>query len=165
MANNLGKLAHAYGLQFWLQREYNLNTTMVIRHQEVRKWKRGAAALQKCFPITRDWDFSAGNVPEVDAALAEQRAWVLGKQLDEVNNRDLDEVQQALQTFVELQRHERARPPNTTVSFPFLYSDQLKCDSYVDRYYDDLRRLFAFDPACCKLKPEPDEVVFVSSHS
>ena len=169
MGNNLGKLAHGYGLAWWLQEEYGLmNSTIVLRHQEGHnKWLRARAGLQKCFPNTRSWDFETGNTPEFLSRQTQQAEWLGSKFAEAPPGKDKDEVDQFLQEFLQLLRHENAKPAegsSSTISLPFLYANSfVMLSTFMDRYYDNYRQLFSFDDtACCKLKPDPDESVFVS---
>jgi hypothetical protein len=167
MGNHLSKLAHGFGLSLWLQREYGVQTKIVLRHQEKPKWLTARDALQQCFPVSRTWDFQQGNTAEIDLQRVRQTEW-LGTWLDGINGvKGFEEAQvdSTLQLFATLlaNNHSRAEGPSSNVSSPFLYSQSFVTnDIFMDRYYDEYRRIFQFDTACCKILPEPDESVFVS---
>jgi hypothetical protein len=167
MGNQLSKIAHGHALFLWLKREFRLDATVVLRHQTKPKWVRGRDNLQKCFPATRSYDFSAANTLEFENRSRQQSAW-LGSSLDAINNPEsAANVSRALQLFAQFNRSEvheqHSSMSNSNISLPFLYADLLVSnDLFMDRFYDDFRELFRFDPACCQQRPEPDESVFVS---
>jgi hypothetical protein len=166
MGNQLSKIAHGHALFLWLKREFGLEATVILRHQEKPKWLSARENVQKCFPATRSYDFSAANTLEFQNRSRQQSAW-LGSSLDSINNPEsVANVSRALQLFAQFNRsgvHEQHSSSNSNISLPFLYSDLLVMDDlFMDRFYDDYRELFRFDPACCQHRPEPDESVFVS---
>jgi hypothetical protein len=166
MGNQLSKIAHGHALFLWLKREFGLDATIILRHQERPKWLRARDSVQKCFPATRSYDFSAANTLEFENRSRQQSAW-LGSSLDAINNHEsVANVSRALQLFAHFNRsevHEQHSSSNSNISLPFLYSNLLVMDDlFMDRFYDDYRELFRFDPACCQHRPEPDESVFVS---
>jgi hypothetical protein len=170
MGNQLSKIAHGHALFLWLKREFRLDATIILRHQEKPKWISARENVQKCFPATRTYDFSAANTLEFENRSRQQSA-LLGSSLDAINNPEsVANVSRALQLFAQLNRsavHEQHSSSNSmgnsNISSPFLYSDFLVMDDlFMDRFYDDYRELFRFDPACCQHRPDPDESVFVS---
>jgi hypothetical protein len=166
MGNQLSKIAHGHALFLWLKREFGLDATIVLRHQERPKWLRARESVQKCFPATRSYDFSAANTLEFENRYKQQSAW-LGSSLDAINNPEsVANVSRALQLFAQFNRsevHEQHSSSNSNISLPFLYSNRMvMLDLFMDRFYNDYRELFRFDPACCQHRPEPDESVFVS---
>jgi hypothetical protein len=170
MGNQLSKIAHGHALLLWLKREFRIDATIVLRHQEHPKWVRARASVQKCFPATRSYDFSAANTLEFKNRSRQQSAW-LGSSLDAINNiESVANVTRALQLFARFNRSEVPEQHsssnsmgNSNISLPFLYSDLLvQNDFFMDRFYEDYRELFHFDPACCLHRPEPDESIFVS---
>jgi hypothetical protein len=170
MGNQLSKIAHGHALSLWLKREFRVDATIVLRHQDKPKWISARENVQKCFPATRSYDFSAANTLEFEDRSRQQSA-LLGSSLDAINNPEsLGNVSRALQLFVHFDRaevHEQHSISNSmgnsNISLPFLYSDLLVMDDlFMDRFYDDYRELFRFDPACCQHRPEPDESIFVS---
>lgn len=173
MGNNLGKLAHGYGLAWWLERDFGglvANSSIVLRHQEHAKWVRGRDAIAKCFPNARGWDFEAGNIAEFTERQEEQTKWLKPELASAPAGKTKDEIDSFLQELLVLRGHEKARPAgkdnNRTISLPFIYANSLdEWTVFTDRFYDELRKLFRFDESCCKLKPDADESVFVSVNS
>lgn len=92
----------------------------------------------------------------------------LNLSLSGVNSRSSSRFERALHTFVNYTSHHPLHRRNSTVSFPFIYSTFMASyDFVVDRYLDGIRDLFELDQAkaaCCSLKPDPDETVFVSAY-
>jgi len=167
MGNNLAHFAHGHALYLWLKRQYGVNdTNIILRHQVHPKWKAGRKALQQCFPNTRSFDFAAGNTPEFEQRRDEQTTVFGGPDpFAGVSSSEKAVVESALRKFIKLKSNKRSRPAETigNISLPFLYSKAfVTANFWVDLYYDDLRHFLRFDPACCRLKPDPDEAVFVS---
>jgi len=160
MGNNLSKLAHGFGLALWLQREFGMDTSIVLRHQERPKWVKGQRALQECFPVTARYDFGAGNTAIFQERDKEQKEW-LGSSLDNVNSLNESQVSETLQYFVGLNQSTVDNIHDSTIRLPFLHADLLVAyDHWTDKFYDDYRDIFRFDPSCCKVLPDPDESVF-----
>lgn len=110
MGNNLGKLAHGICLEEWLRDDFGVGRTqLVLRHQAHPKWKRGQAALQRCFPWTRTLQFAAGNTPSLDAwdaiRPADWPTWF--RNMRQVNTFDIANITQALQYTVDLYRQQQ----------------------------------------------------------
>ena len=162
MGNNLGKLAHGYGLAWWLMQQHKNEAivNIVLRHQERPKWERGRAALQKCFPNTRKLDFEAGNTQEFHNRRQEQQQkneWLLRgeDQFSEAPmGRTESEIDEFLEGFLALRRQyetnrlddSSSNNNNNNISLPFLYTNNLvELSAFMDRFYDDYRRLFQFD--------------------
>jgi hypothetical protein len=157
------------------------NYRIILRHQLRGKWVRGRDDARLCFPSSLGrFDFELGNGPDFDARLAQQtqRQWM--EQFQGVNI-DPKHVQGALDNFTRITTAQRlidganfARLKNKSnssihslVSLPFLLSSTMagppNFAEFVDDYYHGIRRLLQFDEqACCALKPDPDESVFVS---
>jgi hypothetical protein len=53
LANHLGYIARAFGLVWWLEREYGVRSNIVLRHQEASKWISARTDLTRCFPYVR----------------------------------------------------------------------------------------------------------------
>ena len=158
--NNLGTLTFAYSLKFWLEEEYGIHANVVPKRWKHGNWKvRTMQPLQKCIPISRNWDFETAYKPEVEILSQEQvQRWPF---LEKAPYKTEAEVNEYLSKFKEILLSGEARPPNDTISFPFIFADNLAWEGpHADRYYDKLRQTFQWDPACCKLKPDPDETVF-----
>ena len=102
--------------------------------------------------------------------------------LDGINDKSADEdvIRKALQSFAAMTKNaswtepvvmnvadsggDNASSNSTTISMPFLYADLIsQTDIFVDKFYEDLTSYLRFDyENCCKLRPDPDESVFVS---
>ena len=147
----------------------------MLQHENSKKWTRGRDSVQQCFPTFRDWEF------ETDAYHTDYfrergkvaMAW-MGKgnmkKLGKINTPNtVSDVDQALTLFADktalaMQTLSEENSDNHTITVPYLRSDILMHSyMYIDKYYDDLREYMQFDyDNCCKLKPDPDESVFVS---
>lgn len=168
MGNNLAKIATGKGLQLWARREFGIETDLVLRHQDHTKWISGMKDTKKCFPKFRYWDFELGNGPNYDERLEQQKRWLEGKsallQLTTARSEDVDESLSTLRTILQTERNFTDLTNSRNITLPFLLADHLALiDLWPDRFYDDYRDFFEFDyKACCKVKPDPDESVFVS---
>jgi hypothetical protein len=145
----------------WLKRVQSDAIIVVLRHQP------GRNGFKSVCPWRVPMIYAANSVWET---LSQQSAW-LGSSLDAINNPEsVANVSRTLQLFAQFNRSEvhgqhsgSNSIGNSNISLPFLYSDLLVMgDLFMDRFYDDFRELFHFDPACCLHRPEPDESVFVS---
>jgi hypothetical protein len=121
----------------------------------------------------RQFNFSQGNTPEYDQSLLRQKEMLgdLHENALHVKRTDTLDIERSLLSLNNVRRWtnftnaKHGDSPN--ISFPFLVVEAFSMfDVLVDKYYDEFRRLFDFDEgACCKLKPDPDESVFVSATS
>jgi hypothetical protein len=182
MGNNLGVLAHAYAVRLAIERTYpHISIHLVGQHQRNKKWKSTAHNLQTCFPALRDFQFEGGRWDSEHRIRREQqKTWLqLGaKKGDSPDNRlDVDEscprrglcwleTADFLHILLDQQIENPdlkgiQEPHNATVSLPFLSSRSISIlDVLVDEYYDEIRKWLTLDTACCKERPEQDEVVF-----
>jgi hypothetical protein len=182
MGNNLGVLAHAYAVRLAIERTYpHISIHLVGQRQRAPKWKSTAQNLQTCFPSLRDFQFEGGRWDSEHRIRREQQnTWLQleANKSDSTDNRlDVDEscpsrglcwreTAEFLQTLLDQQIENPdlkgiQEPPNATVSLPFLSSRSMSIlDVLVDEYYDEIRKWLTLDAACCKERPEPDEVVF-----
>jgi hypothetical protein len=182
MGNNLGVLAHAYAIRLAIERTYpRISIHLVGQHQRNEKWKSTAQNLQTCFPSLRDFQFEGGRWDsEHRIRRKQQSSWLqLGaKKSDSPDNRlDVDEscprlglcwreTVEFLQILLDQQIENPGlkgiqEPHNATVSLPFLSSRSISIlDVLVEEYYDEIRKWLTLDAACCKERPEQDEVVF-----
>jgi hypothetical protein len=182
MGNNLGVLAHAYAVRLAIERTYpHISINLVGQHQAAPKWKSTAQNLKTCFPSLRNFQFEGGNWDsEYRTRLQQQNRWLrLGsKKSDSTRNllhvdescpnRGLcwRETAEFLQSLLQQQTENPdvtmiQEPANATVSLPFLSSRSISIlDVLVDEFYDEIRKWFTLDPACCKERPQQDEVVF-----
>lgn len=175
LGNNLAGIAAGRGLQLWLNDEYGIDAELVLRHATFsRKLRDTMIEAHQCFPNLRQFNFTQGNTPEYDQSLSRQMA-LLGEQLADalhVKHPATSEFEKSLSTL-NMVRQWKNLTANLTengynpysFNIPFLLVDVFaRFDVLVDKYYDDFRRWFEFDvEACCKLKPDPDESVFVSA--
>lgn len=183
MGNNLGVLAHAYAVRLAIERTYpHISINLVGQHQRAPKWKATAQNLQTCFPSLRDFQFEGGRWDsEHRIRRDQQKIWLqLGAKKSDSNGNLLDvdescprrglcwkETAEFLQILLDQQIKNPdlkgiQEPPNATVSLPFLTSRSISIlDVLVDEFYDEIRKWLTLDDAaCCKERPEPEEVVF-----
>lgn len=163
--NHLGRMAYGYGLKWILEEDYNVTSTVILRHQENRnKWRNTQKAIRTCFPNFSSKDFEAGNSDEFKGRLQEQHDW-LGKEHDFHTRYCVDEdcIHKRLQALVRLLSEGSRAPADATITLPFLYADVFSNMGYInDRYYERLRVLFRYDygnPNCCSEQPKADETV------
>lgn len=175
LGNNLDKFAHGICLKEWLMDEFQQQSNLIIRHQNVGKWVNGFHNARRCFPWTRQFDWRAGNTPAIDRVLknpnddADHTEW--WNSVQGVNSDNETVVHYALQQAV---RMYKGRPVNNrtidlgvNLTVPWLYASSfVHYHVCMDRYYDIIVDRLRFDTAaCCKQIPEPDESVFVSTLS
>lgn len=172
LAHRLSHLAHCHSIQLWLQREYGVSTTIMLNRQAASKWRRARDSVVKCFPTFRKWKFQteAHSKYLTKRKLAQKK--LLGertKLLNGINRREnRGLIEQALQEFSNktamAMQSLSSENENHTITIPFLHANEmLLTDLYVDKFADDLRQYLQFDyDSCCKLRPDPDESVFVS---
>jgi hypothetical protein len=180
MGNNLGKIAYGICLQEYLREDFDTPSEIVLRHQERPKWRAAYQNLVKCFPWTRQFDFSTGNTPSFREFLESQPAQTVPwwKTMEEANlGRNAEKRHAALQYVVDLWGNNS--DPSTIdttgtlnitlangarLTNPFLYAtahgSRQPC---YDRFYDTIRERLNFDSdACCSQLPLANESVFVS---
>jgi hypothetical protein len=167
MANNLGYLARGLGMAWWLEREFHVNATIVLRHQNHDKWIRAYQDVTRCFPNVRDWSFTAGNTDAVTRELQSSPPLIVTGSV--VPQRRvvyaLEPYNETLQSFLTLynENHTRMAEGNGHVSIPFLTTKAMSCNDHIlDKYYEDFRRIYRFDESCCIDRPDEDESVYVS---
>jgi hypothetical protein len=205
MGNNLCKLAHGIALQHWIaqrlqqQQQQNDHTatnassgnrsnsstfptttrgnvSLLLRHQDNRKWFAAAQRLQKCFPWTRQFDFKAGHSPHIVSLFSEAKAAnktntssvIIMYDDAGINSNNQTMVELAVDNFLVEHQNQNTTATSTTSSSPsYVSSDRfVMYDFMMDQYYDDFRQAFQYDhdnAACCNPQhhPEPDESVFV----
>lgn len=180
MGNNLGKLGHCLSLKWWLESGAFYNSThklgysarIVLRHQENRKWVRGAKDLQRCFPNTNQFDFSEANNPEFSDIWKMQHQSFGGDEnvgatspFNEINTYDKQQIGAGLQAFTSSASEQHMMLYNAAskqnVSLPFLFANYMQLvDPLADQFYKENRQFFHFSESCCKVKADPDEHVF-----
>ena len=174
MGNNLHKIAFGRALQNMIWERYQMGTVLVLQHQEKGgKWVSAMQNIQRCFPNLRTYDFELGNQPEFVRRRHQQRDWLRfvmnstsSSRLEIPNGADDTYIDQTLDYLYRIVTSNRTQLPlletNATITFPFLYSQAFVGYAYIDRFYDDFQRFFAFDnEECCEHVPYADESVFV----
>lgn len=89
-----------------------------------------------------------------DRIIAEKRVFQIDKK---------GPLDQGLKSFVSLYaaNHTNMGQRNGYITIPFLTTHQMSAkDLIVDKYYNDIRRIYHFDKSCCMDVPNPDESVF-----
>jgi hypothetical protein len=170
MGNNLCKFATGRGLQVWAKQKYGIDTRLVVRHQDARKWVSASENVKRCFPNLRQFDYELGNTKEYDTRKRQQERWLgdLNRRLI-IESAQEDEIEEGLRTLHQILSWNNVsvsayNESEANITLPYMKADYLSMlDVWVDRYYDEYRRYFMFDGGCCKLKPHADESVFVSS--
>jgi hypothetical protein len=143
---------------------HNLSSHLVVRNAG-GKWRRARDDIHSCFPRLSVHSFEQGNTNELGVRsrqLSQTAVNVSG-----VSSSDAAEVDASLMQFVNYTRRHSFRLPNPAISFPFLYVDMMSFLDYVpDRYLDAIEKWLVFDTEkCCRLKPDPDESVFVRTYT
>jgi hypothetical protein len=171
LANQLGYIARASGLVWWLERKYGVNANVVLRRQEdtTTKWIRARTDVTRCFPYLRDLNFEAGYTDEITQEISFLKE--PGLQSNSTSARLIKatkekEIDESLQSFLKLyaQNHTNMGKRNGFVNKPILVSKLMTSkDLIVDKYYEDIRRIYQFDESCCIDVPDTDESVFVST--
>lgn len=146
----------------------------MLKHEKSRLWTVARDSVQQCFPNFRNWEFDTeAYTSYFGKRKGRMKNWI-GKNevkvLHHVNSKNPTYITQALDYFAKqtaraIEDETIAKEnDNHTISVPFLHSSILQhIDMYTDKYYDDLIPLMQFDDEkCCKMKPDPDETVFVS---
>ena len=73
MGNNLSKIAMGRAIQLMALKEFELQTNLILRHQEDnQKWKLAKRDITKCFPNLRKMNFEAANSAKFEEKLMEQ---------------------------------------------------------------------------------------------
>jgi hypothetical protein len=168
LANQLGYIARASGLVWWLEREYGVNANVVLRRQEstTTKWIRARTDVTRCFPYLRDLNFEAGYTDEITHEISFLKE--PGLQSNSTSARLIEarregEYDETLQSFLSLyaQNHTNMGKRNGFVNKPILVSKKMSGkDLIVGKYYEDIRRIYQFDESCCVDVPDADESIF-----
>jgi len=192
MGNQLGHLAHCHALKWHFERIYGLETRIVVRNpptggtvadsfidcfpklrrldfergftrefEEKQKQQQDKWGLE----ISRMLDIGAHtryprDLPKLDQAVK------LFVNLTLIHTASAPAASTAAQSTTDLQLDRQTQNHTTLlpISLPFLYVNAMVSrDIIMDEYFDDVWELFEFDyDRCCKLRPDPDESVFVS---
>eukprot|EP00980_Cylindrotheca_fusiformis_P008290 scaffold1736_cov127-Cylindrotheca_fusiformis.AAC.104 len=175
MANNLMHIAHGIGLQLWAKDEFGIDCNIVLRHHvgpnnraPRPKWKSARDNIQRCFPKLSDWEFAQGNTDLFKQQQDRQMEW-LGKDKYNyitglINSNNSSDIHRGLQYLNTTILQDPERPPRTAtdvIELPYLYSETLDVFPLIDKYYTEIKEMFAFDDAaCCDKIPLQDEYTF-----
>jgi hypothetical protein len=75
MANQLSKLAFAYGVKWILEEDYQTSSKIILRHEEKEKWIRARESVVTCFPKLRHLEFSEANTQEFTIEKTNFHGW------------------------------------------------------------------------------------------
>ena len=187
LANHLGYLSYCLALSARLKHAHGLNTDLFVvqRESASKQQKRVRGEIQNCFPnLRRYYDpymdrnhfspfkaklnamFPEGKHPFFDVQKKEDPA-VVENTLSLFKNTFANMTAANIANNSADDNLETASSRNSvSISMPFLpVRKMVTIDFYLDKFHDQNRQNFQFDLAntdCCKLKPDPDESVFVS---
>lgn len=176
LGNHLAGIAAGRGLQLWLKEEYGIDTVLLLRNSKLsRKLKDTAIEVHQCFPNLRQLNFTQGNSLRYDQTLSRQIELLGGlhQKVLHVKSTGTSDLLRSLSTLSNVRKWNNLtidrkddEEESNGITIPFLLVEVFSMfDILIDKYYEEFRRLFEFDAeACCKLKPEPDESVFVSGN-
>ena len=168
MGNNLNKLSFAKGLQLMGKERHNLRLNLVLRHQNHNKWMPAKRNLQRCFPNLRSVDFKAGNKPEYDEKVIEQKI-LLGSLAEGLvpKGNDASSMWQVVDNLNQTIGSRSIPSPNhgDNIRIPYIFADQMVEWQTLDQYRDEILEWLKFDyEACCPQSiselPRPTESVF-----
>jgi hypothetical protein len=179
LGNHLSKIAHGYGVQRMLEDKFGIKAKLVMRHQDHPKWQRTPPILQACYPNLADWNYEEANSEEFVIRKKQQEEWLTKEQQEtlaringiQVYHGDIitEEILLEAMNLFDSLLQSKTKPlidQNATISLPFLTIDTFSVNFVVDKYYDEIRALFALnESACCPRIPPPTESVFVRSSS
>ena len=177
MGNHLTHLAHAYPIAWMAERNYGIQTRMILSDQitggKVNPKSYSAKKIfTKCFPNLQSLyeGARANGSPEYPVRINQMREWELANDtiLQHINNgmitseRDVEVTLDHLQFLMQSNQIPEIEA-NSSISLPFLQSIAMDNFCFVNWFYHELRWLLTFnDTACCKAVPDPDETVLVS---
>jgi hypothetical protein len=134
---------------------------------DIEMWEAAQDTFRACFPKLSGYTVKQANNETFLSRKKEQAKFKLS--LSGVNSKDASRFESALLGFVTFTSRRPLQHENSTITLPFIHSTAMSSlDFVMDRYVDDIRDLFQLDQAkaaCCSLKPDPDETVFVSDTS
>lgn len=175
LGNHMMHLAHAYSIAWLAERNYGIQTKMIIHDQITGgkvngKSKSVKKIITKCFPNLQPLYDSprANTLPEYTVRVNQQRGWKLVNEtiLQRVNDgiaseRDVEVTLEHLHFLV----HSNQIPEveaNSYITLPFIESISMNNFKLVNWFYHELRQLFSFnDTACCLEVPDRNETVLV----
>ena len=86
MANHMGILAHALGLQQFLLDEFHVSSRLVLQSTQSEVAREAQSHLQELFPIWKSVDFDEGCTPEIKEAMLQRDQDDLLHRLDDAVN-------------------------------------------------------------------------------
>jgi hypothetical protein len=167
LGNHLGHFARCRGIALWLQQEHNVSSHQAVRFRrttDIEMWEAAQDTIRACFPKLSGYTVEQANNETFLSRKKEQAKLKLS--LSGVDSKDASRFESALLGFVNYTSRRPLQHENSTITLPFIHSTAMSSlDFVMDRYVDDIRDLLELDQAkaaCCSLKPDPDETVFVS---
>jgi len=176
MGNMISKITYGYALQWLLQEEHNTTTEIILRNQGNGKWKQASLNVQKCFPVSRNWSFTAGNTAEFELRNEQQKTWMVENydylHFSAAPGCQSEECIREKVGFLVKNLHNTTGKPdiggNYNISLPFVYADEFAMVSYFNnRYAARILDMWKYDvnnPVCCDVKVDPDESVLHIRH-
>ncbi|KAI2505966.1 hypothetical protein MHU86_8466 [Fragilaria crotonensis] len=163
MGNHLGKIAFGYMVKLILEDDYNITSSMVLRHQDSQKWVRAMKSMM-CFTKMRKMDFSQGNTEEFEDRWNEQHNWLGGDQFNIKTAASLrSDLKELVQVFSNTTNPPPVLPVDVNITIPFIYANSFGIGSdIVDPFFDRLKDLFEYDlnnPKCCGPRALANEIV------
>jgi hypothetical protein len=165
--NMLSNLAYCVGLASWVEAKHGIQADVLPRHKgkDGARWSGSLKEIRTCLPNVAKMDFELARTQqfaaELDVKTANQAQSGLSQSRIDSNNpavveRRLDELA-SYARLIGLHFSNESTPYLTAKGMLSLDNNYL-----LDRYFDDIEALFLFDyDACCAVKPELDETVFV----
>ena len=172
MGNHLSILAKALVVKLVAAERHGITAEIKLRHQPHPKWVKGRDAIQKCFPNLQNFNFTAANTDAFNDFSIEQDRLLVQNNWDPAKLRldsDLDDrnaIGDALSYWKRIIESPFSFEINVNasvpVAFPFLTVASWCPLDMLDLYLSQIRSFLEFDKAaCCRIKPDPDESVFV----
>ena len=160
--NHLSVLGQALAVQRLALKNYGIRAKLMLRHNEGQfayKWKSSRDNIQKCFPKFRSFDFTEANTEEFDRLDEEQTQQLKAHNMSKL----ADDKEEPLSESLSLWRR-LLETPKLNLTQPPFFKVTLHGWDIFDSCLDDIRRFMKFDrEACCRIVPDADESVFVSS--
>lgn len=149
MANNLGFLAAGLVDAWEMEERFGWRPTIVVRHQMHGKWVRGNRDIHQCFPQLGLFNFSAGNIPEIDEIVRQQSP-------ETILRTNLTDFRDNYLNFFNATKR-----IGGYMNLPFYQpSGMLHGGSLLRKYRQPLRNLFTYSDSCCQHLAYSNETVF-----
>ncbi len=164
MGNHLSKFAFGYIVKWILEDDYNITSSIVLRHQDNPKWVRARKSMM-CFTKIRTMAFSKGNTQEFEDRREQQRKWLgSDRYILETAISLRQALKEQIMVFTNTSNPPPILPDDVNITIPFIYADSFALNSdVIDPYFDRLKDLFEYDlnnPECCGPRALPNESVF-----